>query len=183
MLQRCTQMQMGTSPLIIILKFVFRAHLDYRQNGPWMDWVMIRWDHGENVQWSTEQANECSVHHKDFSFRPFSGYDNFVISIIWLSALDFLYSPAKILCFTSPKPGTIHAIVECCDFKFKRGSIISTEWKKAFIYHGQNHKTPYISYVDAEAIVRHCLVIPDIRDGSKIYHEIWSRDLWGTEFF
>ena len=61
--------------------------------------------------------------------------------------------------------------MECCDFKFTRGSIISTEWKKAFIYHGQNHKTSYISYVDAEAIVRHCLVIPDIRDGSEIYHE------------
>ena len=83
----------------------------------------------------------------------------------------------------SPEPGTVHVIVECCDFKLTRGSIISTEWKKAFIYHGQNHKTPYVSYIDAEAIVRHSLVIPDIRDGSEIYHEIWSRDLWGAEFF
>ena len=67
-------------------------------------------------------------------------------------------------------------------FQFKRGSIFSTEWKKDYIYQGQNRKKPYISYIDAEAIVRHCLVIPDIRDGSEVYHEIWDRQLWGDEF-
>ena len=145
---------------------IYRAHSNYRQNGPWMDWVMIRWDHDENVPWSISEAKECSIHYGDSCDNPD----------------DFLYSPAKILCFTSPESKTIHAIIECCDFKFKRGSIISTEWKKAFIYHGQNHKTPYICFVDAEAIVRHCLVVPDTKDGTDIYHEVWNRDLWGAEF-
>jgi len=145
---------------------IYRAHSNYQNNGPWMDWVMIRWDQDPSVQWSLEEANECLISHRESCDNP----------------EDFLYSPGRILCFTALENDTIHAIVECCDFKFKRGSIISTEWQKAYIYQGQNHKEPYISYIDVEAIVRHCLVIPDMRDGCEVYHEIWNRELWGDKF-
>jgi hypothetical protein len=35
--------------------------------------------------------------------------------------------------------------------------------------------------VDPDAIVRHCLMVPD-NDTHASYHEIWNRELWGNEF-
>ena len=92
---------------------IYRAHQNFRQTGPWHDWVMVRWDRTEDIHWSDELANECKVHHKE----PQQQVEN------------FLYSPAKILCFTNPSPGVYHAIVECCEFHFSRDSIFSTKWK------------------------------------------------------
>ena len=146
---------------------IFRAHKNFRNTGPWHDWVMIRWDRTNNIQWSEEMAQECKVHHKE----PQENVKN------------FFYSPAKILCFTNPHPDVYHAIVECCEFQFSRDSIFSTKWKKSYINKGRNQKVPYICHVDAEAIVRQCLVIPDSYEDVTYCHEIWDRSLWGDEFF
>ena len=90
---------------------IYRAHQNFRKTGLWHDWVMIRWDRTEDIQWSDKLAQEWRVNHKEPQEQVKS----------------FFYSPAKILCFTNPLPGVYHAIVECCEFYFSRDSIFSTK--------------------------------------------------------
>ena len=44
---------------------VFRAHPNYKQEGKWYDWVMIRWGKDPNVEQSEEYINECHVRHSE----------------------------------------------------------------------------------------------------------------------
>ena len=145
---------------------IYRAHSNYRKNGAWHDWAMIRWTATENIDWPQELANECHVH-----FQDEDEYKR-----------DYYYAPAKILCFTNPSEDVYHAVVECCEFQFSRDSIFSTRWKKAYIYEAANRRVPYLLHVDAKFLVRHCLMIPDFNGDVQFYHEIWDRSLWAGEF-
>jgi hypothetical protein len=108
-------------------------------------------------------------------------------------SMQHLYSPGQILGFVCPTPTDwtedqatpvldgIMAVVSTCDFSHSRGSVFSTKWQQSYVYHATNHKTHNIQLVDPDAIVRHCLMVPD-NDTHASYHEIWNRELWGNEF-
>jgi hypothetical protein len=40
---------------------------------------------------------------------------------------------------------------------------------------------PYVLLIDVDAIVRHCLMIPE-NDEAHGYHEIWDKERWASEF-
>jgi hypothetical protein len=73
------------------------------------------------------------------------------------------------------------AVVATCDYSHSRESVFSTKWQKSYVYHANHQKTPNIELVDTNAIVRHCLMVPDNVIQSS-YHEIWSQELWGDQF-
>ena len=127
---------------------------------------MIRWNKNGKEKWNHDDAIECHVHYKEKE-----EYKE-----------HFLYSPAKILCFTNPQDEVFHAIVECCEFKFKRNSVFTNTWEKAFIYDTAGEKKPYICHVNVESIIRHALMIPYTDDDIMYYEEIWDRELWASEF-
>ena len=120
---------------------IFRGHANYRQDGPWYDWVMLRWARENNVNYSTPP--EC---HASF------GDDETVAS-------DHLYAPGQILGFVeSPGNPGVSVVVSVCDFSHTRGSVFSTKWKRSYVYITGKPKQPHICLVDVNAIVRHCLM-------------------------
>ena len=146
----------------------YRSHSNYRGNGPWYDWVMIRWKRTDGVTWSNDEAEKCHVRFGDSVHK----------------CKRYFYCPGQVLAFTNPKPGVFHAIVKCCEFAFEKGSIFSTQWKAATIYlKSTKRRKEYICHIDVEHIVRPCLMIPEnYGDPFTQYHEIWNRSLWADEF-
>jgi hypothetical protein len=155
---------------------IFRAHANYRHNGPWYDWVMLRWAREDNQRYAGNP--ECQAAYGDDS----------------TTAIEHLYAPGQILGFVCPTPfdwindeetsqidTVIMAVVSTCDFSHTRESVFSTKWQQSFVYLTGNHKKPNIQLVDVNAIVRHCLMVPH-EDSHSSYHEIWSQELWGNEF-
>ena len=143
---------------------IFRCHDNYRQLGPWYDWVMLRWEREDNYNYA--QPVECRA-----------GYgDNDTI------AANHLYAPGQILGFVEAADGCgVSIVVSTCDFSHSKGSVFSTEWKRSYVYHVGQPKTHNICLVDVDAIVRHCLMVPH-DESESIYHEIWCQELWGKAF-
>ena len=144
---------------------LYRAHTDYRKQGPWYDWVMIKWEpDGKTIQ-TKQKRTECNIDYQDRK----------------ADKKQFLYCPGQILAFVSPPEGGYHAIVKCCDYNFNRSSVFSTLWKQAYVYPTRNSKKKYIYHVEVQAIVRPALMIP-MNENEDEYQEIWQRQLWGKEF-
>ena len=127
---------------------------------------MIRWEPNDKTKQTKEKLKECHVQH--------SGIDE-------TKYTDYLYSPGQVLCFTSPGPGINHAIVKCCDYNFKKGSVFSTLWKQEYITSSKGKRKPFIYHKDIEAIIRVVLMIPT-NELHDTYHQIWDCDLWGNKF-
>ena len=146
-------------------KTIFRGDANYRQQGPWYDWVMLRWERENNQRYA-----------KDVDCQAAYGDDDAV-------ATRHSYAPGKILGFvsTSSKDPNVMVVVATCDYSHRRESVFSTKWQQSYIYHANNRKTVNIELVDTNAIVRHCLMVPNDDNGSS-YHEIWSQELWGDQF-
>ena len=154
---------------------IFRGHADYRQTGPWYDWVMLRWAREDNQRYAGDA--DCQAAYGDNDAM----------------AKEHLYAPGRILGFVTPTPidwtsdqetpvtSGVMAVVSTCDFSHSRGSVFSTKWQQSYVYHSGNRKAPNIQLVDPNAIVRHCLMVPH-EDSQSSYHEIWSQELWGNEF-
>ena len=154
---------------------IFRGHAHYRQRGPWYDWVMLRWAREDNQQYACPA--DC---------RASYGDDETI-------ATQHLYSPGQILGFVTPTPvdwisdeetpvvGGVLAVVSTFDFSHSRGSVFSTKWQQSYVYQAGTPNRPNIQLVDPDAIVRHCLMVPD-KGPNAAYHEIWSQELWGNEF-
>ena len=145
-------------------EIIFRAHADYRQLGPWYDWVMLRWEREDNKNYA--QPPECHAGYGD---------DETI-------AADHWYAPGQILGFVESAEGAgVRAVVSTCDFSHVKGSVFSTEWKRSYVYERGKPNTHHISLVDVNAIVRHCLMVPH-DESQSTYHEIWCQELWGNEF-
>ena len=96
---------------------------------------------------------------------------------------EFLYFPGQVLCFIAPEPGINHAIIKCCHFDFKRGSVFSNLWKQEYVNSTQRgNKRPFICHIDVEAIISHVLMIPS-NEKEETYHQIWDKNFWGNEFY
>ena len=107
-------------------------------------------------------------------------------------AHHYTYAPGKILGFlvdrypstapakqNSPAFQNVQAVVMCCDSHHRKSSVFSTHWK--IRYTDKACVKPMISLVSVDAIVRHCLMIPENNELNG-FHEIWSRERWGDEF-
>ncbi len=146
-------------------KTIFRGDANYRLQGPWYDWVMLRWEREDNQR-----------HAGDVECQAAYGDDDDVAS-------SHLYAPGKILGFvsTSYTDPNVMVVVATCDYSHSRESVFTTKWQQSYVYHANNRKTINIELVDTNAIVRHCLMVPNDENQSS-YHEIWSQELWGDQF-
>jgi hypothetical protein len=146
---------------------IFRAHPMYRSKQAWYDWVMIRFEKSDLDKARNKTYKEAS--HDD---AVYSGDTPDI-------AADHHYAPGKILAFVDEGGGTISAVVMCCEFKHVRSGVFSTHWKVEYL---DNQRTrPCIMLIDVNAIVRHCLMLPENNEAHG-YHEIWEKDRWAKEF-
>ena len=67
---------------------IFRGHSNYKKQGKWHDWVMIRWELDGTAEQKPELVQECNIRHMETEENKKS---------------KFLYSPGQILHFVSPK--------------------------------------------------------------------------------
>jgi len=151
---------------------IFRCHPDYRSEGAWHDWVMIRWaeDHPANHQ---PNQNE----------DLFLTYNDNVCDGEWC------YAPSWIVgkFFQVPmKDDTFeyYTIVWPCQYEYNISSVFTTEWKLHF--KDWKKTIPAYEVVHCDTIVRHCLMIPEYlynENESKVFQEIWPDELWGDLFF
>jgi hypothetical protein len=72
------------------------------------------------------------------------------------------------------------AVVLCCAFKHVRSGVFATHWKVEYLEAGMTK--PYVLLMDGcGGIVRHCLMIPENKDGHG-YHEVWEKERGAKEF-
>ena len=145
---------------------LYRAHINYRGNGPWFDWVMIRWKRSPEHA-STEKTKHPPhlYYGKDTTMR---------------NPNQHLYTPGKVLGFFVDFKSKIRAIVETCDWEHNKHSVFTSKWKYAY------HKVDgilqkWIMFVNVEYIVRHCLVVPIHPDSDDLL-TVWPPKLWADEF-
>ena len=55
---------------------------------------------------------------------------------------DYLYSPGQVLCFTSPELGINHAIIKCCNYNFKKGSVFQLYGNKNILLPQKRKEDP-----------------------------------------
>lgn len=146
---------------------IFRAHPEYRSRHPWYDWVMFRYAKSELDIARNRTYQEAS--HTDAVFYG----DPPEI------ARDHHYAPGKILAFVNTGDDHISAVVLCCAFRHIRSGVFSTHWK--IEYKDAQRKRPCIMLMDVNAIVRHCLMVPESA-ACHAYHEIWEKERWASEF-
>ena len=127
---------------------------------------MIRWEPYGRFKQSKEMKEQCHVIDPDID----EARDD----------IDYLYAPAQLLGFVSLGDGVEHAIVRCCKFNFKKGSVFSTLWKQEYVDHGHG-KMPRICHVNVKSIVGHVLMVPSDTDEGT-YHQIWDKQFWADEF-
>ena len=144
----------------------FRAHRNYRDGGPWYDWVMFRWEKSTPVT----RRPECCVEYLD---NP-------------LVTQTHDYAPGQIVTFVvCPVPNEtessqILAVVKTCGFLHNKDSVFSTIWQLEF--DDSLRSKPSLVLVNVDCIVRHCLMLPTNKEHSS-YQEIWHRERWANEFF
>ncbi len=145
----------------------FRAHRNYRHNGPWYDWVMFRW---EKSTQKVHRAPDCCVEY----------LDNPSVS------LTHDYAPGQILAFVVCPVEIVNgshiilAVVSTCKFIHTKGSVFTTIWEQD--YDDTKKTVPSLVLVNVDCIVRHCLMIP-IDDAQSCFMEIWNRERWADEFY
>ena len=150
---------------------IFRCHPDYRSEGAWHDWVMIRW------------AEEDSLLH-----QPDQNVDTFLKFGDNTENEDWCYAPAQFVgkFFEVPMLNDqkeYYSIVWPCQYKYKISSIFTTAWNMNF--QDWRKTVPGYEVVHCDTFVRHCLMIPEYlynENESKVFHEVWPRELWGDQF-
>jgi hypothetical protein len=124
----------------------------------WYDWAMIHWDK-ESGQCAHSQSREDScVHYGDDVPSP--DY--------------FRYAPGKILGFVFdrhpaafPVIENVQAAVLCCNSSHSKSSVFTTHWKVSCV--DKAFTQPLITMVSVNAIVQHCLMVPE-NDDAYGYH-------------
>ena len=101
----------------------------------------------------------------------------------------FCYAPSRIVGKFYKVPmvdgsNQYYSIVWPCQYKYTISSVFTTKWRLNF--QDWRQKIPAYEVVNCDTFVRHCLMIPEYllnENGSKNFHEVWPRELWGEEFF
>ena len=147
---------------------IFRAHPHYRNRGRGSyDWVMFRFAKSDH-----DICHNKTYRLKNYPDEVFHGDDATI-------AGQYHYAPGQLKAFVHMPDDGIKAVVKCCSFEHTQSSVISTYWKIEYL--DKANTKPYYALLDVDAIVRHCLMIPENNDNSA-YHEIWTKDRWAKEF-
>ena len=77
----CVDLEMNTCSLDYWSEHIkdgtlYRAHIDYRKQGPWYDWVMIRWEPDKKTIQSKQKRQECNI---DYQERNLTNNNFFIV--------------------------------------------------------------------------------------------------------
>lgn len=143
---------------------IFRSHPQYRSEGPWYDWVMLRWEKEEgDVRPYNQSTYDSCVHYGD-------SVDN---------THDYIYAPGEIYCFCENTDKEVMVVVWSCGSYYSKSSVFSTKWKRGYL--DRANTIPLYELVNTSAIVRPCLMVPESADRT-VYHEVWDMDRWSDQF-
>jgi len=138
---------------------LFRAHPCYRGAKPWYDWVVLRWERPRNERVKYNRSKfPSNVHYGDSASE----------------AKQHNYAPARILGFVCQKG--IFAIVESCQYFYKRHTVFTTQWRLEDPVGSSG-----IHVVDVDSFVRPCLMLPEEKE-TGTFQEVWLPDRWAAEF-
>ena len=160
----------------------FHAHWNYQKEGPWFDWVMVRWEEADAV---TKQHQLVTQPDNKINYWD-HGHE--IVN-------EFCYTPAMVLMFIEfpiKSQGSqgkwynhveIFALIWPCQYAHHYSSVFSTNWNLE--YKDDEMKTPAYQIVPVDSFVRHCLMIlDDFENGAtSVQHEIWPKERWGQEFY
>ena len=158
---------------------VFRAHPNYRQEGPWYDYAMITWDLDMSEDSSSGVSN---------GYATDNSYNNCRTILV----------PAKILGFVSVQyDDTLQVIIHSCYEQKQKESVLTRRWRFEFeedklstgasIFSNvptpddASYKNPLIRKVEVDCIERHCLMLP-YHASSHFLLELIPQYAWADEF-
>ena len=141
---------------------VYRAHPNYKSNGAWYDWVMVRWNKDNTNKKCNQTKASSNVEYGDAGYIP-NAYE---YSPLWIRLMGVVEGQHLVVGYTT-------------DTLYWRSTVFSTYWK---IEYEDNALTcPMISVIEITSVVRPVLMIPE-NDTMNGYHEIWSPERWADEF-
>ena len=153
---------------------IFRAHGNYRGITKWHDWVMVRF----NADARRKQRTRFETTHGDYNCCAPDYGDHTVDE---QEKESYCYAPSRIIGFVmDDDTKERYAIANVCDYNCVKSSVFTNRWKLSLDPKGKAN----VYLVDVEAIVRHCLMIPEDLDASpsQYWHEVWDMERWADQF-
>jgi hypothetical protein len=166
---------------------VFRAHPNYRKEGPWYDFAIIAWDKEDDrvdhISISSESGPEMLT-------QQVLNSDNIAVANVDLV-------PARILGFIEDTDNELYVIIHSCYGKCKKESVLTRRWLLEFEEDENTMnsnlkpgspaddmatKTPLIRCVTVDCLERHCLMIP-FHETSHFLLELLPQENWSSYFF
>ena len=164
-------------------KVTFRAHPNYRNEGPWYDYVLIAWNQQNAVnQYSDNDSMQETLD------MPVKTDDH-------ESTSNAVLIPAKVLCFIKGNDNEIMAIIHSCLQTTKKKSVLTYQWQLEYKenQNSDGKQTPYddsdnaskltpiYHIVSVDTFQKNVLMIPNHRE-SQFLMEIIDQSKWGKAF-
>jgi hypothetical protein len=162
---------------------IFRCHPNYRNEGPWFDYVLIAWQ--SNI------VNNKGNHKVD------SDDDNMNSRIQQaIKSEPLALIPAKLICFVQDPEGEMFAIIHSCYEQKRKMSVLTYQWQLEYEEDNnqyQRHLSPYDLLDDTENLTsvyrnvsidtlqQQCLMIP-YHQNSRFLMEVIDQHKWATSF-
>ena len=167
---------------------IFRAHPDYRNEGPWNDFAMIAWSKDTDSTSTTDMDTDGDHHQETLNNAVRDVHNNLVRNAELV--------PARILGFVQDCDDEVYVIIHSCYENSKTESVLTRRWLLEFeednntfdasLQPGKDRddmsdKTPLIRCVNVDCIERHCLMIP-YHDKSHFLIELLPQEQWSDKF-
>ena len=163
--------------------FTFWCHPNYRNEGPWFDYVFIAWDQGEK---ESDGSDDDSMDEKIIKEE---------ITDLHSNPKNLSLVPAQLICFIINHKNEMSTIIHSCLNEKEKLSVITYKWEleyekqpklnsqknKKIIEDDTSNWTPVYHNVSVDTIQKHCLMIP-LHLKSKYMIQIVDQDKWADAF-
>lgn len=166
----------------------FRCHPNYKNEGPWYDYVLVAWDNPSNATYSKEQANMDD--NREVLDDPVMTEEKDKTS-------NVLLIPAKIICFVQDINENYFTVIHSCHENSANMSVITYRWQLEYegesaVWHNLHPHdclmdaidlTPIYHVVSVETLQKHCLMIPYKSGGrSQFLMQVVDQHKWANSF-
>ena len=154
---------------------LYQSDVNYRNQGYWNDNVLIAWESSKRLKQAPENLTNCDTHKND--------------------------NTAQVLCelmsmFQIENKDTLYCVIHSCHFQSNKTLVLSSMWMKEYydvpVSRFNEYKTlqltsplegekPLYCIVEADSIVKHCLLIP-YHAPSSFFLLIKDPIEWSKEF-
>jgi hypothetical protein len=163
--------------------FTFSCHPNFRNEGPWFDYVFIAWDQGDNkFDISDDDSMDEKLVKEDFTDSNTNPKN---VSLV----------PAQLICFIKNHKNEMSAIIQSCLNEKEKLSVIAYKWELEFEKEPNQYTSkklqqtkddtsnwmPVYHNVSVDTIQKHCLMIP-LHSKSKYVLQIVDQDKWADAF-